>query len=34
VQALSGTVGPTVTIDPSLGDFDAALGDELSKVAR
>ncbi len=34
VQALSGTVGPTVTINPSLDDFDAALGEELSKVAR
>jgi threonine synthase len=29
VEALSGTVGPTVTIDPSLADFDAALGDDL-----
>jgi threonine synthase len=34
VQALAGTVGPTVTINPSLGDFDAALGDELAKVIR
>ena len=32
VEALSGTVGPTVTINPSLGDFDAALGDELANV--
>ena len=32
VEALSGTVGPTVTINPSLGDFDAALGDELATV--
>jgi threonine synthase len=29
VEALSGTVGPTVTISPSLGDFDAALGADL-----
>jgi len=34
VQALAGTVGPTVTINPSLGDFDAALGAELAKVIR
>jgi threonine synthase len=29
VEALSDTVGPTVTINPSLGDFDAALGEDL-----
>jgi threonine synthase len=34
VEALAGTVGPTVTINPSLGDFDAALADELAKVIR
>jgi len=30
VEALSGTVGPTASIDPTLGDFDAAFGDELA----
>jgi len=33
VEALSGTVGPTVTINPSLGDFDAALGADLPAEA-
>jgi threonine synthase len=32
VEALSETVGPTATINPSLGDFAAALGDELGQV--
>jgi threonine synthase len=30
VEALSGTVGPTVTISPTLGDFGTALGDDLN----
>jgi threonine synthase len=34
VEALSGTVGPMVTINPSLGDFGAALGDDLGQEAR
>ncbi len=29
VEALSSTVGPTVTIDPLLSAFDAALSDEI-----
>jgi threonine synthase len=34
VEALAGTVGPTATINPSLSDFAAVLGDELGEEAR
>ncbi len=33
VEALSGTVGPTATIGPTLADFDAAVGDDVSNGA-